>query len=195
MFVWAYVLPVLTDLAPFYGSLTEWLVPTLSGWATHIGSTFFDTRSVPRQFVDPILDYFDELKPTTNKIVLTGIGTGGAIAKTIGMLRHEQVFGFWGLPVFEPSYMGNFDYDEMDSLYITNVYNNDGVFTGPEPEVGNNFGVPWIDSSGVARDTRYRSLCTMFEMCATEGMLSEYCDQAVDDMYVMREAFGAESQT
>jgi hypothetical protein len=123
-----------------------------------------------------------------------GIGTGGVLAKTIGMLRFRESFSFWSMPAFEESYSANFNFDEIDAIYVTNVYNYMGEsfawrFTPEEPGVANNFGIPWIDNSGIARDTRYRSLCTMFAMCAEEGMLSEYCNQVVDDMNAVQAVF------
>jgi hypothetical protein len=124
-----------------------------------------------------------------DQLVLTGIGTGGVLAKTIGMLRHVKAFGFFGFPVFETTYMGDFDYDEMDAVYISTVFNDGGIFSAPEPTMANNFGVPWLDGGGVARDTRYRSICTMYEMCFHEGFLDDYCEQTVDDWDDIKSAF------
>jgi hypothetical protein len=178
-----------TDIAPFFETFTESRVPSLQATARHVGNNFFDTRSIPRQFVEPILDWFDKSRFIPDRTVLTGIGTGAVIAKTIAMLRHVRGFGFFGMPVFESSYMSNFAFEESDSVYVTTVYNEGGLFTTPEPEIANNFGVPWIDGTGIARDTRYQSICTMHQMCFTEGFLDDYCEQTVDDWDDVKAAF------
>jgi hypothetical protein len=175
LFVWAYILPSMTEIAPFFETLTEWRVPSLAASARHAGNNFFDTKSIPRRFVEPILDWFDEANFAPDQVVLTGIGTGGVIAKTIAMLRHVRGFGFFGMPVFETSYMSNFDFDDSDAIYVTTVYNQGGLLTAAEPDIANNFGVPWIEAGGIARDTRYRSACTMYQMCFVEGFLEDYC--------------------
>jgi hypothetical protein len=161
----------------------------LTAQAKHIGNNFFDTKSIPRQFVEPILEWFDEAEFAPGQVILTGIGTGGVIAKTVGMLRHVEAISFFGMPVVETSYMSRFDFDEPDVVYTTTVYNHDGVFTGPEPEIANNFGVPWIEGGGIARDTRYRSICTMYKICFVEGFLDEDCEQTVDDWDNVKSAF------
>jgi hypothetical protein len=195
MFAWTHIFPLLTDIAPLYDTLTEWRIPLLISAVQHFGSAFFDVRSVPHQFADPIFEYLDELgiNDANRDFILTGIGTGGVLAKTIGMMRARQSFAFWSMPAFEGSYSAQFDFDEMDAVYITNVYNYAG---GPfsfriapeEPGVAANFGVPWIEGN-FARDTRYRSLCTMFALCAHDGLLREYCHQAIDDMDAIEAAF------
>jgi hypothetical protein len=199
LFVWAYILPMVTDIAPFYETLTDWRVPFLTSASQNFGNSFFDVDPVPHQMVDPVLDYLDELgiNDESQDFLLVGIGTGGILAKTIGMLRARKAFAFWSMQAFEGSYAANFDFDEMDSTYITNVYNFAGGLidfriASEEPGVGNNFGIPWIEGSLIARDTRYRSLCTMYAMCAQQGMLYEYCNQSVDDMDVVIEAFAEE---
>jgi hypothetical protein len=189
LFAWTYILPMLTDIAPLYDVLTESRVPYLASGAQHFGNAFFDVRPIPLQFVDPILAYLDELgiEDEEKDFILVGIGTGGVLAKTIGMLRSRPAFAFWSMPAFEGSYSANFDFDEMGALFITNIYNYAGGQLGfrlaaEEPGVANNLGIPWIEGAVVAPDNRFRSLCTMFAMCAEQGILTEYCYQTIDDM-------------
>jgi hypothetical protein len=201
-FVWTYIFPLLTDIAPLYETLTEWRIPFLSSAAQHFGNSFFDVCSIPHEFADPILAYLDKqgIGNADKDFILVGIGTGGILAKTIGMLRSRQAFSFWSMLAFEGSYSGNFDFNEMNAVYIINVYNYvGGVFTfrlaPEEPGVANNFGIPWIEGGSIARDTRYRSLCTMFAMCAHQGVLREYCQQVIDDMDTVEAAFSGEEAT
>jgi hypothetical protein len=56
LFVWAYIFPMLTNIAPLYETLTRSLVPKFSSAAQHFGNVFFDVRSV--QSLDSLLIQF-----------------------------------------------------------------------------------------------------------------------------------------
>jgi hypothetical protein len=78
---------------------------------------------------------------------LVGIGTGGILSKTVGMVRPKQAFEFCGKQRFKGSDVGNFDFDEMDATRFTNGHTFLGgriEFRPPpeEPNVAANFGIP-----------------------------------------------------
>jgi hypothetical protein len=189
IFAGEYVLPVFQGILPFYDFVVTYFLDYLVGIAHTFGNSFFDPVSIGRSFIDPILEKYDQEQPPN--VLFSGINVGGLISKTLALVRHEQGIGFLSLPVFNDFFQYAYDFGPEDALYITNVYNYEGTFALPEPAVATNIGIPWVTSSSISRDTVYRSVCTMAELCGKSEQFQEFCIASIgeDELNILRHEF------
>lgn len=111
-------------------------------------------------------------------------------SKVLGMLHKKQGIGFVTLPTFNDYFLNDFDFDDEDSIYITNVYNYNGWFTKQEPDLATNIGIPWVSSSfSIERDSVYRTFCTITEMCGHGQKFYNYCSSVVDGVKEISDYF------
>ena len=80
---------------------------------------------------------------------------------------------------FNDFFEWSFDLDDEMAVYITNIYNFDGMYTAQEPGLANNIGVPWVLKQILKRDLVYESFCTIVESCHANDQYEEFCHAAI----------------
>jgi hypothetical protein len=182
-----YVLPIVQNIVPFLDVLGTWL-----GWwmdkFEKLGILFFDPDVVVVDAVDVVQRVYDELDTDGSNVVFTGINTGGLYAKVLAVTNKRPGIAFLSFPIYNDYFMSLFELSEDDAWYIINVHTSEGLFTGPEPALATNIAVPWIATpsffdeiviSSWVRDTVYKTLCTLGELCHVHSQLDEYCLAAI----------------
>jgi hypothetical protein len=178
-----YILPVLTEIVPFYETIIETWFGSVVAAIRAAGESLFSPDSIARSFVDSVMSEYHDLPRT----VFVGINVGGLIAKTMGMMTRHPGISFLSYPVFNEIFETQFDFEESGAWHITSVFNYGGLFTRPEPDTAVNFGIPWIEDPSwesatvfpnLNRDTVYRSFCVFAELCDSTPQFSEYCNVA-----------------
>jgi hypothetical protein len=182
------VLPFLSDIAPFSdvgASRTPWFTEAaLAG-----GQLWLDPTAPPDLYVSGLRKWLDAEEMSAEDTVIAGIGTGALIAKQVGLMRGYRAFGFFGFAATGSYQVATLaeSIDRMYSPLITTVYNWDGVYAKPEPDFGDNYGIPWIainssvvrEESILGRDSRYRSFCTLSAYCYKASNFNDFCVEAL----------------
>lgn len=200
MFVAQYVIPFFQDMMPFYDFLVDTFIGFYAKFAHNFGTTFFDPKAMITNFVDPLIKICDEINVKDNdRVMFTGINIGGTFAKILGMLYGKQAVSFLSFPVFNDFVTYNYEFEEIDSTFITNIFNIGGLFALPEDGVANNIGIPWIPDTldtikscsnkemcGLAteKDSVYRSFCTVSNICGKVEQFGNYCESIIGKTYV-----------
>lgn len=186
-----YVLPFCQDIVPFYRIFVDNLIGFYARFAHIFGNQFFDPVSMSSLFIDPVEEIIASKRYSDDeKILFTGINIGGMFSKVLGMIHKKQGIGFVTLPTFNDYFLNDFDFEDDDSIYITNVYNYNGWFTKQEPDLATNIGIPWISSSlPIERDSVYRTFCTISEMCGQGQKFYNYCSSVVDGVKEISDYF------
>ena len=179
-----YLLPLLQDIVPLFDFIVDNFVSYFAKYAHIIGSLFFDPVSIVNVFVDPIETVIKSQKFIDNTTALfTGIGVGGLISKAMGMVHKKQGIGFISFPTFNDYFRYALDFDDEDSIFVTNLFNYDGFFTLPEPKVATNIGIPYVTNPfPLRRDEVYQTFCTMAEMCGFGPKFTNYCSAVISNV-------------
>jgi hypothetical protein len=182
-----YVLPLVENIVPFLDIMSTWL-----GWYMEVfqklGILFFDPKIVAVEVVEKVQEIYDGMDLEDRNVIFTGINTGGLYAKTLALMNARPGVAFLSFPVYNDYFVSLFEISGDDAWLIVNVHTSEGLFTGPEPALSANIAVPWIPSpsmfdgtviSSWIRDTVYKTLCTLAELCHPDGQLQEYCVHAI----------------
>jgi hypothetical protein len=191
-----FILPVVTDMAPLYGSISGlWL----SWWLGHVqilSQSWVNPAPPVQVFMDKITKAVDSSNST--RLMFTGINIGGLFAKALGMKYGTVGMSFLSFPIVDDLLGPLFDIDEKNALFVTNIHTFGGVFTAQEPQTATNFGIPWIGSAylenvrdvaglsdfkvgTVIRDSVYRSFCILSEICGRNQQFGPYCEEAIGE--------------
>jgi hypothetical protein len=173
-----YLMPVVEDLLPFYGLISEHMLGYFLQGGHLFGYYFFRPIGYSDAFVEPIRDALEAAKVT--KAVFVGFNTGGVLAKLLGATSRNPGIGLWGLPLFLPHLEHRWELETIDSEFTTTVSNQGGLFAIPENGEGvPNLGIPWVSIGLLEHDTILQSLCTLAEMCGQHPRLGEFCGQVI----------------
>ena len=189
MFTVQYVLPFFQDIVPFYEFMIDYFIDFYAKFAHNFGNQFFDPIAMSSLFLDPIEEIYQSKNyDKDTKILFTGINIGGLFSKTLAMINKKQGIGFISFPVFNDYLQNYFDFEDDDSIYITNVYNYNGLYSMQEPNLATNIGIPQNEHQfSVDTDSVYKTFCTIAEMCGEGPKFSNYCSSTVENMDEIRE--------
>ena len=189
MFAIQYVVPFFQDIVPFYEFMIDYFIDFYAKFAHNFGNQFFDPIAMSSLFLDPIEEiYKSKNYDKDTKILFTGINIGGLFSKTLAMINKKQGIGFISFPVFNDYLQNYFDFEDDDSIYITNVYNYNGLYSMQEPNLATNIGIPQNEHQfSVDTDSVYKTFCTIAEMCGEGPKFSNYCSSTVENMDEIRE--------
>jgi hypothetical protein len=124
------------------------------------------------------LDNYTEI--STEKVVFSGINIGGLFAKILGLMKKDQSVSFHSFSVFNDFLASQYDLNQNDAFYITNVFNHYGIFSLQEPNLATNFGILTIPNPILNRDTIYLSFCMLAELCDERLKFNDYCESIIE---------------
>jgi hypothetical protein len=112
-------------------------------------------------------------------VLFVGAEIGGVFAKLIGMLTERPGIGFLSFPAADDQIFYQFEFNDQDTPFVTNIFNIGGKFGLQENEAGANFALPVMYEHKFAVDNIYRSLCTFADLCGRTAHFQQYCDAAI----------------
>ena len=196
LFAIHYVLPYVETIIPLQQLLVDGFLKFYTIFAHNLGMHFFDPKLMIDDFIPPVMDLYDKLELQDKRnVIFVGSNVCGVLAKIAGMKLRRPALGFISFPAFNDFFQLTFDLENEMAVYITNVYNFEGLYTDQEPGLANNIGVPWVSTSFLDRDSIYQSFCTIVETCQMNARYEQFCHAAIDreNMDLIREYFNGDS--
>jgi hypothetical protein len=200
------IVPTLTDLVPFYELVVDLFMENLMAFMQRLAASFTSPTMLQTAFLERAKEIYEQEKGPES--IFTGVNVGGLFAKALGMTYKTHGISFVSFPVLDDMLKVIFEVDELEDHagYVTNIHTSKGWFTMPEPELANNYAIPWVPlglSGSLAetasaigrlkptssmRDSVYRTFCILEEMCGRSRQFGQYCSDVIghDDLLYLR---------
>lgn len=190
-----YLIPFFEDLVPLMETLSDFGLGEQSKIAHKLGKLMLEPKNLFETYIDTILDIcINNEIDQQDRVLFTGINTGGTFAKIAGIQLKKYSLSFLTLPISGDFSVDTFGIEEADMSYVTNIFINKAVFAISEPDVATNIGVFAIDYKNppkwcksdichfnMKKESVYPALCEIAGLCGKNSQFDHYCKTVIGE--------------
>lgn len=192
------LIPFFQRIIPLYEYMTSYWLNHYIRFALAFGRNFFDpvTSNDLYNKIENLCKLVNNQKKTSNFILISGIKSGGTIAKIVSLKTNTPSFSFMGFSQFDDFSLSGLNLNPNDAPLITNIDLSNTILSTNDFSTSKNIKIPRINPSGKTdygkrctsdicsqaantRNSIYRSFCTLVSLCGKKTQFEDYCNYMI----------------